>query len=162
MVFVGVGLGVGVRSGVLDGPGVPVGMKVGGAVTLNPILAVAGSRVGFPANFAIIALKTGTVGVSVHEALPLALVVAKQELPSSVNWTLAPLTGWAGVTETSLNDPTTVTGLPLRVLPGLRLRLRKLVWGPEVQVITDRLDVMLAVPSLAVAVIMSMPGKIPA
>ena len=71
-----------------------------------------------------------------HDALPLASVVPKQEIPSKVNWMLAPTTATAGVTETSLSEPTSVTGLPTITLVGLRFSVRKLVCCPGVQVIT--------------------------
>ena len=67
------------------GLGVNVGIVVGGAVTLKPMVAVAGSKVELPAKFAVSAVIPATAGVSVHDALPLALVVPKQELPSNVS-----------------------------------------------------------------------------
>ncbi len=130
----GVGCGVAVCVGVL--PGVKVGIKVGGPVTLNCCVAVAGSSVELPAKLAVCEVSSGVAGVSVHDALPLALVVPKQELPSSVICTLAPATGAAGVTEMSLSDATRVTGLPAITAVGLRLSVKELVCRPVDQVIT--------------------------
>ena len=161
----GVGIGVRVAVGlsvevaVPLGLGVNVGIVVGGAVTLNPIVVVAGVKAGLPAKLAVSVAISATDGVSVQDALPLASVVPKQELPSRENWTLAPVTGAGGVTETSLSEPRSVTGFPTATVIGLRLRVRNDECVPVVQLTTAWLEVRVLVPSMADAVIVSTPAN---
>jgi len=132
-VLVAVGLAVGVAVAF----GVKVGMKVGGPVTLNSWVAVADISVELPAKFAVCEVSWAKAGVTEHEALPLVSVMPEHEAPSNEIWTLTPVTGAAGVTETSANEATSVIGLPAITVVGLRLNVRKVVCGPSVQVITD-------------------------
>ncbi len=81
--------------------------------------------------------------------------------PSNANLTLAPVTGAAGVTETSLSEPNSVTGLPTITVVGLRLRVQKarcVARGPG----NYRVDWKsgLVVPRVADATIVSTPGNI--
>src|SRR5215469_907257 len=132
-------------------------MNVGGPVTLNCCVAVAGRSVELPAKLAVCEVSSAISGVKEHEALPLAFVLPKHELPSSIICTLAPTTGTAGVTETSLSEAVRVTGLPAITVVGLRFRVRKLVCRPDAHVTTVLLEVRLVVPIFAVAVIRSTP-----
>ena len=169
-VFVGAGVcvaitalevGLGVGRGVRVAPGVKVGMKVGEPVTLNCCVALAAISAPFPVKAAVWEVSSTIVGVNVQEALPLASVVPKHELPSNVILTLAPATGDWGITESSLREATRVTGLPTIAAVGPRLSDRKLVCCPAVQVITDWLELRVVVPSVPVAVIVSIPAKTP-
>ena len=135
---VGIGVRVGVGLGVDDpvGRGVNVGTVVGGAVTLNPVVAVAGSNVVFPAKFAIsgvipaISRRQRARGVALGVGGAEAGIALQRKLHAGADDRFR-----AESPRHRSAKLTSVTGLPTITLVGLRLSDRKLECFPEVQVI---------------------------
>jgi hypothetical protein len=86
------------------------GAGVAPAETLNTMDAVAELACVLPAKLAVNAVAPACDGVMEQEAIPVALVVAVQDVLPKVNVTVCPATPAIGSAEISNNEATTLTG----------------------------------------------------
>ena len=130
---VSVGVGLGVEVAVPVGLGVNVGIVVGGAVTLNPMVAVAGSKCRVARRSSRSARSSsGTVGRQRARGVAFGVGGAETGMPFQRELD-AGADDWERPESRRRRSarPTSVTGLPTITVVGLRFSVRKLVCCPD-------------------------------